>query len=315
MNDNFLWTEKYRPRKISECILTPNTKKIFEGILRDGDIPNLLLCGNSGIGKTTVAKALCREMDMDYMFINASIERGIDVLRTDIKRYASSVSLLSDSNKRKIVIMDEADQLTNDAQPAFRAFMEEYSSNCGFIFTCNFPSKIIDAIHSRCSVIDFKIADSEKKDILIEMVKRVSSILDKENIEHDKKVLVALVKNYFPDFRRTLNEIYRYSRINNKIDEGILALQSNLDISALVESMKKMNYDDVRKWVVENLDNDPSKIYHKLYKNFKDHMDNNNLAKAVILLSDYQFKSSSAADQELNLLACVTELMIECELK
>lgn len=315
MSEQFLWVEKYRPKKVSECILPDATKKLFEGIIRDGEIPNLIFSGSSGCGKTTVAKALCEELNVDYMFINASVDRGIDLTRTTIKRFASSVSLIDDSNRRKMVILDEADQLTNDAQPAFRAFMEEFASNCGFIFTCNFPSKIIDAIHSRCSVIDFKITDQEKKKMITDFTKRACEILKLEGVEYDTKAVVSVVANHYPDYRRTLNELYRYSRSTGKIDSGILAVSDNVDISILLNSMKSMNYDGVRNWVVENMDKDVTKIYQKIYNSLKNFMDNSNLAKAVIVLADYQYKAAFAADQELNLLACLTEIMVNCDIK
>jgi DNA polymerase III delta prime subunit len=315
MSNEYLWVEKFRPKTIQDCILTEHNKKIFENIVLGGDIPNLLMCGTSGVGKTSVAKALCNQMNMDYMFINASIDRGIDILRTDIKRFASSVSLLGDESKRKIVILDEADQLTNEAQPAFRAFMEEYSSNCGFIFTCNFSTKIIEAIHSRCSVVDFRIGEKEKKQLLTEMVRSASTILKKENVNFDLKVLVALVQNYFPDFRRTINELQRYAKYSNSIDEGILALNKDVDFEKLISFMKSLEYDNIRNWVVENLDQDRTKIYSLLYKHLKKIMKSEELAKAVLILGDWQYKSSFAVDQEINLLACITDIMISCEVK
>jgi len=314
--EQFLWVEKYRPSDIGECILTPQLKEVFSGIIKDGDIPNMLLCGSSGIGKTTVAKALCNQMGVDYMFVNASVERGIDITRTNIKTFASKMSMLYDeSDRRKIVILDEADQLTSDAQPAFRAFMEEYSSNCGFIFTCNFPGKIIDAIHSRCTVIDFKLSSTDRKAVMIEYAKRACEILKKEDVGYDKKAVVGIIKKFFPDFRRTLNELYRYSRANNSIDGGILAIAGDLDANKLIEALRGMNYSDIREWVVENLDKDPIMVYQKIYHAMKSFMDNENLAQAVIILADYQYKSSFSADQELNLLACLTELMVNCEVK
>jgi DNA polymerase III delta prime subunit len=315
MSDEYLWVQKYRPQNIDECILTEHNKKIFKQIVQDGDVPNMLLCGTSGVGKTSVAKALCQQMNIDYMFINASIDRGIDIIRTDIRRFASTISLLGEESKRKMVILDEADQLTNDAQPAFRAFMEEFSSNCGFIFTCNYSNKIIDAIHSRCSVVDFRIGEKEKKQLLTEMVRSASNILKKEGVEFDLKVLVAFVQNYFPDFRRTINELQRYSKYSNCIDEGILSITKDGDYEKLLSYMKNMEYDNIRNWVVENLHADKSKLYSTIYKHLKKNMDSADLAKAVLILGDWQYKSSFAVDQEINLLACITDLMINCEIK
>lgn len=314
MNEQFFWTEKYRPKTIDECILPEHTKNAFLGFRDDGKIPNILMAGTSGVGKTTVAKALCDELNYDTRFINASDDRGIDLVRVDIPRFASSVSLMEDA-PRKAIILDEADNLTFDAQPALRGCLEKYSANCTFIFTCNFKNKIIEALHSRCTVVDFTVDRAAKKSMLLQFAKRSCDILQKEGVEYDKKVVVEVVKKYFPDYRRTLNELYRYAKISGTINEGILSHAGDFDLTPLLKAMKSMEYNDIREWVVANMNNDPTRVYKKIYDSLRVHMNTENFPKAVLILADYQYKAAFAADQELNLLACITELLVSCELK
>lgn len=314
MREQFLWAEKYRPRTINDCVLPENIKASFLGILEQKEIPNLLLCGSAGQGKTTVAKALCDELGCDTLIINGSEENGIEVLRTKVKQFASSVSL-ANNDSRKIVILDEADYLSPATQPALRGFIEEFSANCGFIFTCNFKNKIISPLHSRCSVIDFRVQSGERKGLMLLFAKRLFNILKDEGVEFEKSAVLDVLKKFFPDYRRILNELQRYSSVNGTIDAGISSQGSNLQMSLLIKALKSKKYDDVRGWVVESLDNDPSKIYREIYDNLREHMDKQNYPGAVLILADYQYKSAFVADQELNLLACLTEILINCELK
>ena len=308
--DEFLFVEKYRPTTIDNCILPYTLKNTFQEFVNLQKIPNLLLSGGPGIGKTTVARALCEQVNADYIMINGSEESGIDVLRTKIKDFASTVSF---TGNRKIVIIDEADYLNpQSTQPAMRGFIEQFSGNCGFILTCNFKNRIIAPIHSRCSVIDFKIANGDKQKMAAMFMRRVVEILDNENITYDKKVVAELITKHFPDFRRVLNELQRYSA-GGTIDTGILSQLSDVSMKELISSLKDKNFKNMRKWVALNIDNDPQKIYRKLYDSMYDYLKPNAVPQTVITLADYQYKSAFVGDQELNLVACLTELMVECE--
>lgn len=309
--DNFLWVEKYRPKKISECILPDDIKNTFQEFVNQKNIPNLLLSGTAGVGKTTVARALCNEIGCDYIIINGSDESGIDVLRTKIKTYASSVSL---SGGRKVVIVDEADYLNpNSTQPALRGAIEEFSNNCSFIFTCNYKNRIIDPIHSRCTVIDFKINGNKAK-MALQFFKRVEQILTNEKIEFDKEVVAALITKHFPDNRRILNELQRYS-VSGKIDNGILNQVSDVQIKELIDSLKNKKFGDMRKWVVGNIDQDPALIYRKVYDSLYDYVKPNSIPQAVLILAKYQYQAAFCADQEINLVAALTEIMVDVEFK
>lgn len=310
---DFLWVEKYRPKTIAKTILPTELKSTFQEFVNQDNVPNLILSGSAGIGKTTVAKAMLEEIGSDYIVINGSDEgRSIDVLRVEIKNFASSVSF---SGGRKYVIIDEADYLNaNSVQPALRNFMEEYSSNCGFILTCNFLNKIIDPLHSRCSVIEFKLPKDEKKDIGAQIFTRCKEILDAENIEYDKKVVAKVVMKFFPDNRRVLNELQRYSA-TGKIDAGILTNFEDVTIESLVNSLKNKEFSNVRKWVAENVDGDCSHLMRKIYDTMNDHIAPSSIPQVVVTLADYQYKSAFVADQEINMMAMLTELMVDCEFK
>ena len=309
--NNFLWTEKYRPRNISNTILPDDLKSTFDDFIKNG-IPNLLLSGGPGVGKTTTAKAMLDQVGSDYMVINGSMNGGIDTLRNDIKSYASTVSL---NGKRKFVILDEADYLNpQSTQPALRNFMEEYSKNCGFILTANYKNRIIEPLHSRCSVIEFIIHKENKPVLANKFLKRVQDILKEENVEYDKKAVVELIIKHFPDWRRIINELQRYST-SEKIDAGILTQMSDGSFNTLIQALKKKEFNQMRKWVAENLDNDPTTIYRKLYDSCNTNMKETSIPILVTTIADYQYKSAFVADQEINLVACLTALMIECEFK
>ena len=308
---NILWVEEYRPKKIKDCILTPSVKKTFLEFVKNKEIPNLLLSGGPGVGKTTVARALCEELDTDYMIINGSEESGIDILRTKIKNFASTVSL---TNNRKVVILDEADYLNpQSTQPALRGFIEEFHNNCRFIFTANYKNRIIEPLHSRCSVIEFKLNGSRDK-MASELMKRVGDILNKENVKHEKKVVAELIMKHFPDNRRVINELQRYSAAG-EIDSGILVNLSEVNMKELITHLKMKEFTKVRKWVVDNIDNDPTKIFRKVYDSLYNYMEPSTIPSAVIILGEYQYKAAFVADQEINLLACLTEIMSQCKLK
>ena len=311
---NFIWVEKYRPQTIEECILPENIKKTFSDFLNKGEIPNMLLAGPPGVGKTTVAKALCKELGVDYYVINGSDEgRFLDTVRNNAKNFASTVSLTSDS-KHKVIIIDEADNTTSDVQLLLRASIEEFSKNCRFIFTCNYKNKIIEPLHSRCSVVDFSINKRDKPTIAAEFFKRLNFILDEEKIEADKKVLAELINKHFPDWRRVLNELQRYS-ISGKIDSGILAAFSDVAVNDLVKNLKSKNFPEVRKWVVSNMDNETSVLLRRIYDSLYDSLVNSSIPAAVLIIAKYQFQIAFVADQEINLLAALTEIMVECEFK
>ena len=313
--ENFLWVEQYRPAKIDECILPVEIKNTFKQLLSKGEIPNLLLSGTAGTGKTTVAKALCTELGLDVMMINGSDEgRSIDIVRNQIKSFASTVSL-NEIGKPKVVIVDEADYMNAESvQPALRNFIETFSGNCRFIFTCNYKNKIIPAIHSRCTVINFTIQNKDKEKLAGQFHTRLSKILDQENIEFDPKVLAELIIKFYPDFRRTINELQRYS-VSGKIDTGILVSISDMNIQGLNTALKKRNFPDMRKWVVDNIDKDPAGLYKELYDNLYRVLEPNTIPAMVILLADYQYKNAFVADPELNMVACLTEIMGECKFK
>ena len=301
---DFLWVEKYRPRKINECILPSELKSYFSNIVAKGEIQNMLLCGSAGTGKTTVARALCEELKTDYIVINGSEESGIDVLRTKIKQFASTVSF---SGNTKVVILDEADYLNpNSTQPALRGFIEEFSNNCRFIFTCNYKNRIIQPLHSRCAVVEFKLPSEEKQKVAAQFFNRVSGILTHEEIQFDKKVVAKVVEKHFPDFRRTLNELQRYSQ-SGMIDEGILINLSDANMSELISSIKEKDWKRMRMWVVNNLDNDPQTLFRKIYDSLVPLT--NQVPQLVLTVADYQYKAAFVSDQEINLVACLTEIM------
>tara|TARA_Y100000996_G_C22539085_1_gene649336 strand:+ start:771 stop:1709 length:939 start_codon:yes stop_codon:yes gene_type:complete len=312
MEQHFLWVEKYRPKTVDECILPQGLKNTFNEFASQDKIPNLLLAGGPGVGKTTVAKALCEMTGADYMVVNGSEESGIDVLRTKIKQFASTVSF---TDSRKMVILDEADYLNpQSTQPAMRGFIEEFAGNCGFILTCNFKNRLIEPIHSRCSVVEFKIVNGDKAKLASQFMTRVNDILDEEKIVYDKKVVAELIMKHFPDFRRVLNELQRYSA-SGTIDTGVLSQIADINLKELIRALKDKNFKDMRAWVALNVDNDPQKIYRKIYDTMYDHMNPSSIPQTVITLADYQYKSAFAADQELNLVACLTELMVEGDFK
>ena len=314
MRDEFLWVEKYRPKTIEECILPEQTKKTFLDFLDKGEVPNLLLSGPAGCGKTTVAKALCAELGVDVYVINGSDEgRFLDTVRNNAKNFASTVSLSSES-KHKVIIIDEADNTTPDVQLLLRASIEEFSKNCRFIFTCNYKNKIIEPLHSRCAVVEFGIKGKHKQEIAVAFFNRLVSILEEEKIETDKKVLAELINKHFPDWRRVLNECQRYS-VGGKIDTGILAHFSDVKVNDLIKNLKEKNFSEVRKWCVNNLDNDSSVLLRRIYDSLNDSLVVSTLPAAVLIIAKYQYQIAFVADQEINLLACLTEIMVECEFK
>ena len=314
MHDEFLWVEKYRPKTIEECILPENIKKTFKDFLSKGEVPNLLLAGPAGCGKTTVAKALCAELGVDVNVINGSDEgRFLDTVRNNAKNFASTVSLTSDS-KHKVIIIDEADNTTPDVQLLLRASIEEFSGNCRFIFTCNYKNKIIEPLHSRCAVVEFGIKGRHKQEIAAAFFGRLIHILDQERIDADKKVLAELINKHFPDWRRVLNECQRYS-VGGKIDSGILAHFSDVRVNDLVNNLKQKDYAEVRKWCVNNLDNDPAVLMRRIYDSLYESLIPATIPAAVLILAKYQYQIAFVADQEINLLACLTEIMVECKFK
>ena len=308
----YLWVEKYRPTAIRDCILPENLKKTFTEFVIDKHIPNLILSGGSGVGKTTVAKAMLDEIGATYMMINGSEESGIDVLRTKIKNFASTVSL---EGGRKYIILDEAEYLNaQSTQPALRGFMEEFHKNCGFILTCNYKNRLIPPLHSRCSVVDFIIPKEQKPKLAQEFFTRVQTILKTECVDFDERAVAELLNKFFPDWRRVLNELQRYSAAGI-IDAGILVNISDANINELMHSLKQKEFTNVRKWIVQNLDNDPVRIFRRVYDNLYDCLDGSTIPHAVVILADYSYKSAFVADQEINLLACMTELMGQVKFK
>lgn len=311
--DNPLWVEKYRPRTVADTILPKKLKETFQSFVKNKSIPNLILSGGAGVGKTTIARAMLEELGCDYIIINGSMNGNIDTLRTEIQQFASTVSLMGG---RKYVILDEADYLNaNSTQPALRNFMEEFSKNCGFILTCNFKNRIITPLHSRCSVIDFKLVNGDKPKMAAEFFSRVKNILNTENIEYDDKVLVEVINKYFPDNRRILNELQRYSA-TGKIDIGILANLGEESVKSLISYMKDKNFTEVRKWVTFNLDNDTSAIFRNLYNIASEYLNSpSDVAQLILILADYQYKAAFVADPEINLTACFCEIMQNCKFK
>jgi DNA polymerase III delta prime subunit len=309
MNE-FLWTEKYRPKKVADCILPDRIKSVFQEYVNTNSIPNLMLTGSAGVGKTTVAIAMCEEIGLNYLFINSSEERGIDMLRTKIKGYASTVSL---TGGRKVIILDEADYLTPEAQAGLRGAIEEFSANCTFIFTCNFKSRLIDALHSRCSVIDFTLKSEEKPRMAAQFFTRISNILNQEGVQYEKQALVKIVEKHFPDYRRTLNELQRYSS-GGTIDAGVVAQVSDVrNIGELAKCLKDGDFAGMRKWVVTNTDIDPARLYRKIYDSLYEYFKPESIPQAVVIIAKYQYQAAFVADQEVNLVACLTELMVDCE--
>ena len=307
-----LWVEKYRPQKIEDCILPSELKQTFQQFVDNGECPNLLLSGSAGCGKTTVAKAMLEQLGCTYMMLNGSEESGIDVLRNKIKNFASTVSM---DGKRKYVILDEADYLNpQSTQPALRGFMEEFSKNCGFILTCNFRNRIIEPLHSRCSTVEFLIPTEERPKLAGQFMKRVQTILKDEGINSNDKVVAKLIEKFFPDWRKVLNELQRYGA-SGEIDAGILVNISENSVKELISFLKNKEFTNVRRWIVNNLDNDPARIYRRLYDSLYDNLDNSTIPHAVIILADYSYKSAFVADQEINLLACMTEIMSQVKFK
>ena len=311
MDNTFLWVEKYRPKTIQDCVLPENLKKTFSEFVKNG-IPNLLLTGGPGVGKTTVAKAMLEQIGYDYIMINGSEESGIDVLRNKMKNFASTMSL---EGSRKFIIIDEADYLNaQSTQPALRGFIEEFHKNCRFIFTCNFKNRLIAPLHSRCTVIDFKIPPSERPRLASVFMARLMSILDDEGVKYNTEVLQELVMKFFPDFRRTINELQRYS-ISGSIDVGILSNISDDSLNELLGHVKTKRFTDMRKWVAQNVDNDPVRLFRNIYDRLYDVLEPQSIPQAVIIIADYSYKSAFVVDQEVNIVACLTELMMECRWK
>tara|TARA_R100001369_G_scaffold17828_4_gene33240 strand:- start:3244 stop:4179 length:936 start_codon:yes stop_codon:yes gene_type:complete len=309
---DFLWVEEYRPKTIDDCILPQSLKTLFTSFIEKGELSNLLFSGTAGIGKTTVAKALCQQLNCDWIMINGSEEGGIDVLRNKIKNFASTVSL---SGGKKVVILDEADYLNpQSTQPALRGFIEEFHKNCRFILTCNFKNRIIEPLHSRFSNIEFRIANKDKPKLASKLFERATYILKEQNVDFEEKVLAELIKKHFPDFRKLINELQRYS-VAGTIDAGILVNVSDENLKTLVSHLKGKEFGDMRKWVVNNIDNDPVKIFRKIYDSMYESLQPETIPHAVLIIADYQYKSAFVADQEINLVACLTELMSQVKFK
>jgi DNA polymerase III delta prime subunit len=310
--EEFLWVEKYRPRKVEECVLSLDLKKIFQNVLDKGELQNMMFTGTAGTGKTTVARALCNELDLDYIIINGSEESGIDTLRNKIKQFASSVSL---SGGLKVVILDEADYLNpQSTQPALRGFIEEFSSNCRFILTCNFKNRIIEPLHSRTSVIEFAMPKKEKEALAGQFMQRVQQILSVESINSEPAVIAELIMKYFPDFRRTLNELQRYSNFG-KIDSGILVNANDIALDTLMNALKIKDFRKMRQWVADNIDIEPASMFRKVYDNMNEYVEPQSIPQLVLILADYQYKNSFVADHELNMVACLTEVMAGVKFK
>jgi len=309
----FLWVQKYRPHKIDDCILPDRLKDLFRQQIKNKQIPNMVLSGGPGIGKTTVARALCEELGVNYMMINSSEDRGIDTLRTKIRNYASSMSF---DGGYKVIILDEADGLTVDAQNAFRGAVEEYSGNCKFILTCNFKSKLIDAIHSRSTMIDFNLERKERAAMAGAFFKRMSVILTEEGIKHEKAVLAKIVEKFFPDYRRTINELQRFCSVTGELNTGTLAQMSSVrNVDELMKSLKDKNFKDMRKWIVANIDNDSAQILRSIFDEMNTYISDDTIPMACLIIAKYQYQAGMVADQEINMTACLTEMMVDCEFK
>jgi replication factor C small subunit len=314
MSKEFLWVEKYRPNIVEDCILPASTKEVFQGFVNQGELPNLLLTGTAGVGKTTIAKAMCEEIGASYIVINGSDEgRFLDTVRTKVRQFATTVSLTSGAS-HKVVIIDEADNTTNDVQLSLRTAVEEFHGNCRFIFTCNFINKIIEPLHSRCTVIDFRIKGDDAVKLQGEFFTRLKTILTHENVEYEDKVLAKLVKRYYPDWRRLINECQRFAATGS-ITSAILADVSDISIDELLRSLKNKEFTNVRKWVVNNIDCDPNLIMRKIYDGLYETLKASSVPEAVLILAKYQYQIAFVADQEINLLACLTEIMMGCEFK
>jgi DNA polymerase III delta prime subunit len=314
MRNDFLWVEKYRPKTVNDCILPNAIKKPLLEFVETGEIPNLLLAGPAGIGKTTVARALCEELGCDYIVINGSDEgRFLDTVRNQAKNFASTVSLQA-TGKPKVIIIDEADNTTHDVQLLLRANIEAFYSNCRFIFTCNYKNKIIEPLHSRCAVVDFSISGKDKPAIAAQFFNRLRTILEEENVQYDPKVLAELINKHFPDWRRVLNECQRHGT-GGSIDTSILVQITDVDTNTLVKNLKEKRFGEVRKWVVNNLDNDPATILRRVYDALYAALEGSSIPAAVLVIAKYQYQTAFVADQEINLLACLTEIMAECEFK
>jgi DNA polymerase III delta prime subunit len=311
--DQFLWVEKYRPQKIDDCVLPESLKKTFKEYISQGELPSFLFSGTAGVGKTTVAKALCNEIGAEYIMINGSDEgRSIDVLRTTVKSFASTVSL---TDAKKVIIVDEADYMNaQSVQPALRSMIEEFSANCRFIFTCNFKNRIIEPLHSRCAVIEFKIDAGDKQSIAAQFFKRATQILKAEEVEFDAKVVAELITKHFPDYRRILNELQRYS-VSGKIDSGILVNMSQESFKSLIKLMKEKDFTEVRKWVAKNSDADTTSLFRELYDTATSNVEANSIPQLILILADYQYKAAFVADHELNIMAALTEIMAQCKFK
>lgn len=310
--DNLLWVEKYRPQTIDDCVLPENLQSIFDATVKSGNMQNYLFCGGPGCGKTTVARAMCEQMGIDYIFLNASENGNIDTLRNLVRNFASSISL---SGKGKVVILDEADYLNpQSTQPALRGFVEEFSSNCRFILTCNFKNRIIEPLHSRFSIVEFSVPNNEKIKLASKMMQRVEDILQKEKVKYDKNVIPEVIIKFFPDFRRTINELQKYSR-SGPIDSGMLSSIRDVSISDLIAHMKSKNFTEVRKWVAENNDKDYSQIFRKIYDEMFDFVDKSSIPSIVLILADYQYKMSFSADHEICMCACFAEIMLNAQFR
>jgi DNA polymerase III delta prime subunit len=308
----FLWVEKYRPNRLEDCILPDELKNTFQQFINQQNIPNLLLSGSAGVGKTTVAKAMLEELGADYIVVNGSLHGNIDTLRTEIMNFATTVSF---SEGRKYVILDEADYLNpQSTQPALRNFMEEYSKNCGFILTCNFKNRIIEPLQSRCSVIDFLFPKKLAPSLAGSFFTRVKTILDEEQVKYDEKVLAEIIQRHFPDWRRVLNELQRYS-VSGIIDIGILSNSSQNAFKSLIALLKGKQFSDMRKWVAQNIDSDPTSIMRQLYDSSSEVIKASSIPQLVLLIGEYQYKSAFVADQEVNLVAFLTQVMADVEFK
>lgn len=314
MSKEFLWVEKYRPNIVEDCILPASTKQVFQGFVDQGELPNLMLTGTAGVGKTTVAKALCEEIGASYIVINGSDEgRFLDTIRNRVRQFATTVSLTSGAS-HKVVIIDEADNTTHDVQLSLRAFVEAFHSNCRFIFTCNFQNKIIEPLHSRCTVVDFRINKSQQQKLQAQFFGRLKEILDENEIEYQDKILVKLIGRYFPDWRRLINETQRHSA-SGKINTDILVDIADINLDSLLAALKNKEFTTVRKWVIENIDNDPNIVMRKIYNLLYEQIKPKYIPEAVLILARYQYQIAFVADQEVNLLACLTEVMMGCEFK